>query len=553
MEALKKNKLKISLFFAVILSVFLCFYSIWNYQGSTNATNQNILTQHNFGGGGRSTGQGPMGQDSISNPTQGKDMVPPNSASGSSQSNNMTPPNFSYDSSHGQGVKPHNGNMVGGVTSTNSKSSSLLVTYSIIFLMAFVSLFYMFKQKKIKINPKNEKLLITSLLLIGLFLRISLGVLTEGHMDLSLFKNWAASAANNFSGFYSGAKSSDYPPLYIYILFLVGKLVTIPVLSSYFTLIIKIPPILADIATAYLIYRLAKKYISLEISMLISAFYIFNSAIFINSVFWGQVDSFFTFIVVCSIVLMSEGKYALSYILFTAGVLMKPQGIIYLPVLFFEIVRQKKLKNFVISISIALITTLIVILPFSLNKGVTWIFNLFSSTVAEYPYASVNGFNFFSLIGKNYVNDSGTLFIFSYHTWGLIFIVATTLFSWFIYIKGNSRTFASLAALLQIAGVFTLSTRMHERYLFPAVALAILAFIYLKDKRLLLLGAGFSATVYMNTHCILFQTSNGANSSFSPILMITSLLNVLLFAYLIKVSWDIAVRKKVFKINNTCI
>jgi Gpi18-like mannosyltransferase len=36
---------------------------------------------------------------------------------------------------------------------------------------------------------------------------------------------------------------------------------------------------------------------------------------------------------------------------------------------------------------------------------------------------------------------------------------------------------------------------MHERYLFPVVALAVLAFIYWQDKRLWLLAGGFSLTV----------------------------------------------------------
>jgi Gpi18-like mannosyltransferase len=82
--------------------------------------------------------------------------------------------------------------------------------------------------------------------------------------------------------------------------------------------------------------------------------------------------------------------------------------------------------------------------------------------------------------------------------------------------------------------------------LFPAAALAILAFIYLRDKRLLLLAVGFSTTIYINTHVVLFATLQGVNSlSFSPTLIITSLLNVLLLGYLMKVLFDIAVKKKI--------
>lgn len=130
----------------------------------------------------------------------------------------------------------------------------------------------------------------------------------------------------------------------------------------------------------------------------------------------------------------------------------------------------------------------------------------------------------------------------------MIFIVLITAFSWFIYIKGNGRKYGFACALIQIAGVFTFSVSMHERYLFPAAILAILAYIYLKDIRILLLSFGFCITSYINTHVVLFESGNSV--SYSPVLFVTSLLNVLLFSYLIKVVFDIAVKKKtVTKIN----
>jgi hypothetical protein len=78
--------------------------------------------------------------------------------------------------------------------------------------------------------------------------------------------------------------------------------------------------------------------------------------------------------------------------------------------------------------------------------------------------------------------------------------------------------------------------------------LSLLAFIYLRDKRLLFLAGGFSTSIYINTHVVLFGTIQGINSvSFSPTLIITSLLNVLLLAYLMKVLFDIAVKKEIFQ------
>ncbi|APC09554.1 glycosyltransferase family 39 protein [Neomoorella thermoacetica] len=514
----KEHIFKISLALILLLTGLLCIYAIYNYHGDVAPTrirsgpvnflpderNRLPVTQNQI----------PGGQLSIPNSRQ-----------------HMAP--------------PPNGRMGGRITMAGANYASWLAIYSITFLALFIAAYYLYIYKKIKIHPGNESILILTLLCTGLLLRISVSTLIEGHpFDINTFKSWATAAANNLLEVYSN-RSIDYPPLYIYILFLIGKTAGFAAMSPYFTLLLKLPSIITDIATSYLIYKLARKYLTPEISILISAFYIFNPAVFINSTFWGQVDSFFTFIVISAVILLAEKRIAFAAALFTAAVMMKPQGIIFLPVLFFELVREKSPGSFLKAAVFALGTAAIIILPFSLNHGVLWIEKLFSNTIAEYPYASVNAFNFFCLIGKNYTRDTATLFIFSYHTWGMIFIVVVTALSWFIYIKGNNRIFASAAALLLIAGVFTFSTRMHERYLFPAAALSILTFIYLRDKRLLLLSAGFSTTIYINTHFILFEAGNGINSVFfKPALIITSLLNVLLFVYLVKVLFDIAIKKR---------
>ena len=127
------------------------------------------------------------------------------------------------------------------------------------------------------------------------------------------------------------------------VLFLIGKISSINIVNPYFILLLKLPSIIADIATSYFIYKLAKKYLSAEVSLLLSVFYIFNPAIFIDSTFWGQVDHFFAFPIVLAVFLLSEKKIGFSSAVFTAAVLMKPQGIIFLPILFFELVRQKEI------------------------------------------------------------------------------------------------------------------------------------------------------------------------------------------------------------------
>ncbi|MDR3585850.1 MAG: hypothetical protein P4L59_11080 [Desulfosporosinus sp.] len=545
---IKKHIPKIGLLLILLFSGVVCTTTLWSYGSNVQSTQNNIVSSNSIP---IQSNPSPSNTDQSGN--QGINQDQSISQSQNISQNSSQPPqplNGQFQpSATRQSIAPNHGSKpngrANGSEGTNASAGASytleIIAYAVAFLMFFLAAYYLITKKKLKILPGNAKILILSLLGVGLLLRIPMALVISSHpFDLSTFKNWATTAANNFSQFYQGRNASDYPPLYIYLLFIIGKLGSLTALSPYFTLLLKLPSIVADIATSFLIYKLAKKYLSLEISILLAAFYTFNPAVLINSTIWGQVDSFFTLIIVGAIVLLTEKKIGLASVLFTAAVLMKPQGIIFLPVLFFELIRQKALKSWINVVLSALVTAIVIVLPFSLNTNGLWIFKLFASTLGEYPYASVNAFNFFSLLGANFTKDEGILFVLSYHSWGMMSIVLITAFSWFLFIKGKSRVYASAVALLLIDGVFTFSSRMHERYLFPAVALSILTFIYLKDKRLLLLATGYSASIYINTHFVLYETLIGINSiAYGPILIVTSFLNVLLFVYLIKVLYDV--------------
>jgi Gpi18-like mannosyltransferase len=283
MAFFKRNIFKISLLLLLAAAGALCIYAISNYHSSAAPT-QNITAPRNFQQGNRNqspemTNQTPGGQ------SPGRD-------------------------TNQQPVETSGGHMGGGFASGGTKYAPQLIIYSIIFLVLFAAAYCLLTSKKLKIHPGNEKLLILTLTCVGLLLRFSSATLMDGHpFDLNLFRNWAASAANNLFGVYDNSRI-DYPPLYMYVLYLIGKLAGITALSPYFILLLKLPSMLADIATSLIIYRLARKYLAAEISILLSAFYIFNPAVLINSTFWGQVDSFFTLIVIAAVFLLSEKKPA---------------------------------------------------------------------------------------------------------------------------------------------------------------------------------------------------------------------------------------------------
>lgn len=445
-----------------------------------------------------------------------------------------------------------------------SKNISFMVPYSIIFFAAAISLIFLAKKNILKIKRGQEKIYVIIFLIIGLAIRLIAAPIIEGFsVDIGCFTAWsmAASSVNGISTFYTSGMFCDYPPFYILVLAFVGHLsnfLQFILHVDVHLIMIKLPAIIADIVTSYFIYKLASKRLNPTISFILSILYVFNPVVFTNSTLWGQADSFFTMTLLIALLLIDEGKLSLSAAVFTIGVLTKPQGIIFLPVigyeLIFDFIKTKNPKNIGLSALLVAATTAIVIIPFSAGRAPTWLIDLYVNTAEGYKYAAMNAYNFFSLLGANNRPDNETFFILDYYTWGMLFIVLTSLFTGFLYFvnylkhKQASRSIAPIAALIQITGVFVLSSRMHERYLFAAVALALVAYIFYKDIGYLLLFGGLSATTFVNTYTVLnrmFLTDSPHVPPDNKVLLITSLANVLICLLLFIVAFQTVVRNKI--------
>ena len=546
-----------SLILVMVVAVAAAVFSITSSLSSTHSAknSQGMGQTHAISDAGTGNGTGAQmparKQGKISTNSKSATHNPPNVKSQNAPQNGKSSKNGrpSGNAVGGQTVKnganhsngpPHSvssgsgGSMLGQQTGTQSSLSNNLITvYSILYLIVIITCFVLNRKRKIRVHKQTIKALMGSLLVVALCTRLALAPWISGHMDLMLFQNWAQSAASRLTNFYQSSHA-DYPPLYIYVLYGIGKAVTLPGLSGGYTLLLKLPSILADVLTAWLIYHIAGKKGHEWLGLAAGAFYLFNPAIWMDSVIWGQVDSFFTLIIVLALNCLIKRRYFLSTALFAASVMMKPQGIIFLPLLAYVFIRDRKIgKGFLALGWYALITALIA-LPFSFHAsgGALWLVQLMKRTISEYPYASVNAFNFFSLIGGNFQSDSAELFIFSYHTWGMLAIVLISLVSLWMVLRKHSIRMVMIAGLIQIAGVFTFATGMHERYLYPAMALALICWLITEDHRFAVLAIGYSFTNFMNLYFIYFLSGTMA-ASYSVPLVVTSLVNVLLFGYLV--------------------
>ncbi|MBF0518673.1 MAG: phospholipid carrier-dependent glycosyltransferase [Nitrospirae bacterium] len=387
-----------------------------------------------------------------------------------------------------------------------------------------------------------------ALLLISAFLlRSVLAVLVEGYpYDIACFKGWAIhSASAGLAGFYSGKVFADYPPGYIYILYVIGKIRTVFSFyydSSWFLYLVKLPQLISDIVLIHIIFVTSKKYLPLKSSYALAVLYAFNPAIVINSAPWGQVDSFYTLTVVTFALLAIQKRLMPASLAFAFSVLVKPQALMFAPVwLFAHLNKSVKVKTLLLNAVYALAFFAALVIPFSLHKEPLWIVHHYAKTLSSYPYATFNAFNLFALAGGNLAPVTEKFFLFTYNTLGFIFITLTVVFAFFIYTKRRDSGTLIYCALLIVSSIYVLGPKMHERYLYPALALALLTYIYLKDRRILFIFAGFSVTLFINEAYVL---DYGIKKIFfiptyNPVLLIVSAANVLLLMYLFKIGYGL--------------
>ena len=382
------------------------------------------------------------------------------------------------------------------------------------------------------------------LLAASLLVRIALAATATGYAaDITTFSAWAAHAAEGLTSFYSPGYFADYPPGYIYVLWLVGKLrltLGLDFGSPAFLVLLKLPALLADGATVWLLYRLAQRHKGGGAPLALAALYAFNPAVILDSAVWGQVDSVLTVFILGGVLLLEKSP-AGAAASFVAALLIKPQALIFapLPLLFFafRILRRQRQgwADLLVFTGTAIVTFCLGILPFAAHREPGWIIDKYGATLASYPYATLNAFNLFALTGANLAPAAQPFLGLTYAVWGTIFIVLSVLFAALVWLRAKDGARLWYVPLFLVASVFVLAAKMHERYLFPALALALGFHIVSRDRLGLLLFAGFSVTQFFNAAEVLALSyrQNYAVPPHDPLLLAVSLANVALWLLLV--------------------
>ncbi len=420
---------------------------------------------------------------------------------------------------------------------------------------------------------------IQSFLLIALFalaVRLAIAAIVRGFdVDMNCFIGWSHRMAERGpGGFYAADAFCDYPPGYLYVLWAIGTLLRGLGLGDgpLTWLLVKLVPILMDALAAFFIYRTARRSLHERIALALSALMAFNPASILNSAAWGQVDSVLTALLIISMLYAARGRWLVALPVFALAVLAKPQALMLAPLglamLVVELIESEAKGRLALQLLWALLLSLgialLVALPFlstlpndllsetlsfgALGYRVTislpaalrplgYLLSLYGGTMAHYAHMTVNACNLYMLMGLNWraMDAVPAIALFS-----KIMTLAAIAYPIFLYARAKDRGKLFLTGAVMLTGLFALAPMMHERYLYPALVMLLMAYAYDRDARLLVLFVVLSMTQFVNVALVLkykYLMDDGRQLLYGAI----SLINLLAAGALAWTGWAMCV------------
>ena len=356
---------------------------------------------------------------------------------------------------------------------------------------------------------------LAGLLLAALLLRVALSACVAGYgVDMGCFGAWASRmAAVGPANFYEEGYFCDYPPAYMLVLGALGGLANLFGLSFGTMggeMLLKTVPIFCDILLALAVFLATDRVVGRRPALGMAALMALNPAYIIAGACWGQIDSVLAVLLVALLLLARRGKWQAAIPVFALAVLAKPQAGLLVPLglaaLARDLVKDKaSRKPIALGLLGGVLVTAVIVLPFSANQSSPlWIVDKYVETLSSYAYATLSTGNLMFLLGGNWTpNDQAVLGPITYGQLGMALMVLSFAFGIIVYLRGTGRKRLLLASAATMQLVFVLGSKMHERYILPALALLLLAFVETGDVRLLASAVLASAAAAVNIGAVL--------------------------------------------------
>lgn len=360
----------------------------------------------------------------------------------------------------------------------------------------------------------KRPLLFLGILLFGLSFAIRFQIYEFNNGDMVLLQGWYDHLRlNGWTGL-ADESFSNYPPAYLYLLWLSTLLPNW--LGSTFA--IKLIPTLFDMLSAFTIFRMARLHYDADKSIFYAANFFILPTIMFNSTGWGQIESLYTsFLLVCVYLLLRDEPFW-ALVAYGVAFSFKAQSIFLLPFLGIMLLKGRiRWAHFL----------LIPIIYFVLGIPAAWvgrswesILSIYVGQVGQFRGLSMNAPNLYIFIPNSFY-EPGVLvgmgvFLVSLGIWGWT--------NWRARIVLTQRQIVLMALTVLVLVPFTLP-KMHDRYFYPADVFSYALFVFAPEMWFVpLLYQFVSGISYM---AFLFGASIG-------FVMVAALINTGIVIYILR-------------------
>lgn len=383
---------------------------------------------------------------------------------------------------------------------------------------------------------------IIAVLGVGFIVRVICAVSYEGHpTDMACFSGWSTRIfSDGLGNFYTNDGFHDYPPGYVYVMYILGAVKSwMNLHDGELWLWLKLPSIVADTVVGWLTYKLAKRRFSDAVSATLAALVVFNPAVIMDSAVWGQIDSILALFCVLTVYCVSERKFIPSFFWFAAGVLIKPQAAFFAPIIIFGLIEElfirekfsvRRLVKYVLWAAAAVAAMLILFMPFGNTPfhGISVIIDQYISTLGEYEYMTVNAFNLYAAIGKNWAGLGVVSKIFGYGMMAVSVIAAA-----YVYFKSKSPSKTYISSFVIVLCIFMFGVKMHERYAYPGIFMLAFALAACPTPKTFLIYGLFSLSQMYNYAWALFVYDASKYWDINGAVAPAGIINVLIFIVIV--------------------
>ncbi len=409
--------------------------------------------------------------------------------------------------------------------------------------------------KDIKLDKKTITFSLFAIMIFALLTRLLAGYTYYVKFDLLYYIRWSTGLHegglfNAYEYLSQGNFALDYPPLFLFPLYIVGFFTKNPEIiasNSDYMLALKMFQILFDVAIIPLIYWAFHKKSEI-MSLIACGLWAINPAMIINSAYWGQTDSLMIMLLFVTFKFMDDDRIYLGTFFYCLSCLAKFQSAYFAPVFLLYLLFTKNengkftlrnLEKLLTAIAVGVITVLGVFLPFMYNssQGILLPFKVYFGGLGKYQRASYNAFNFYAAIGQNSEPDYnpviGPVTLGTIGNILLVVIVALIILLYFYAPKKSPW----LLCFTIMQSVFMLTTRMHERYQIPVLIFLIGAYFIHEDLRFLKAFFYQSVLIFINEATVFLWWTHADSKAtfwyqnFDLLVIIVSIINFLYYIY----------------------